>query len=243
MLDQGAKVVEFLLGEVLVGRGDNSDWRGFRKIAGIQMKETLLVTSNCLWLALLFFWAAAAPFAKKIVRQEPILIWLTQMAAFVVAMVLLVFPPLPVGWLNESAFSVTLAESWVGASLVAVGIAFVAWARLVLGRNWSSSSAVKHGHELIRSGPYRWVRHPIYTGLGIAVIGSALLHGEVRSLIAVAICGVGFWSRIRAEEHLLIQEFQAEYLAYREEAPAFVPSLRLTKRAREVDAGPAQPNS
>ncbi len=152
------------------------------------------------------------------------MIWLAQMGAFVAAMYLLVFPPLPILWLNTPVFPAFLS---VGACIVTFGIAFVVWARFVLGKNWSSSSAVKKDHELIRRGPYKWVRHPIYTGLGIAILGSALEHGEVRSLIAVAICAIGFLSRIRVEEELLIQQFQGEYLSYREEVPAFVPFLFL----------------
>lgn len=194
------------------------------------MPAGLIVYSNCLWVLLLVLWAAAAPFAKKIVLQEPTLTWLAQMAAFVAAMYLLVFPPLPIAWLNRPLFPATVLICLIGAGLVTVGIAFVAWARLTLGRNWSSSSALKQDHELIRSGPYRWVRHPIYTGLSVAILGSALEHGEVRSLLAVAICAIGFWSRIRAEEQLLMQQFQSEYTAYADEVPAFFPSPQSARR-------------
>jgi protein-S-isoprenylcysteine O-methyltransferase Ste14 len=193
------------------------------------MHADLLVFSNCLWLLLLLFWAGAAPFAKRIVQQEPTLIWLAQMTAFVAGMYLLVFPPCPIRLLNETVFPDTLPESLIGTGLVTIGIAFVVWARVVLGRNWSSSSALKRNHELVRRGPYGMVRHPIYTGLSIAILGSALEHGEVRSILAVVICAIGFWSRIRAEESLLIRQFQAEYLAYKENVPAFVPSIPLTQ--------------
>jgi protein-S-isoprenylcysteine O-methyltransferase Ste14 len=191
--------------------------------------KVLLVYANSLWLLLLIYWAIAAPSAKKIIRQEPTWAWLCQMTAFVAAMYLLVFPPLPIDWLNRAAFAETLPISLVAASLVTVGIAFVVWARVVLGRNWSSSSALKQDHELIRSGPYGWVRHPIYTGLSVAILGSALQHGEVRSFLAVAICAIGFWSRIRTEERLLTQQFQAEYLAYKDEVPPFIPSVRARR--------------
>ena len=71
---------------------------------------------------------------------------------------------------------------WIGLALLCAGLAFAVWARVELGRNWSGSVTVKEGHELIRSGPYAYVRHPIYTGLIAALIGTAVIIGTLRAL-------------------------------------------------------------
>ena len=76
---------------------------------------------------------------------------------------------------------------WLGLIMVAAGIAFAVWARHYLGRNWSGTVTVKQDHELIRSGPYRLVRHPIYTGLLLAILGTAVAFGEWRGLLAFAL--------------------------------------------------------
>jgi len=65
---------------------------------------------------------------------------------------------------------------WSGAALVAIGLIFAGWARAHLAGNWSGTVTLKQDHSLTRSGPYRLARHPIYTGLLLAILGSALLR-------------------------------------------------------------------
>lgn len=71
---------------------------------------------------------------------------------------------------------------WLGLLMVICGLAFAVWARIHLGRNWSGTVTVKEDHELIRSGPYGIVRHPIYTGLLLAIAGTAIVFGEWRAV-------------------------------------------------------------
>ncbi len=75
---------------------------------------------------------------------------------------------------------------WIGTALVAAGLGFAVAARAYLGRNWSGTVTLKQGHELIRTGPYRLVRHPIYTGMLLAFVGTAMARGRVRGLVALA---------------------------------------------------------
>ena len=81
------------------------------------------------------------------------------------------------------------------------------WARWHLGTNWSATVTHKEGHELIRTGPYRSIRHPIYTGIMLAMIGSAVALGQVRGLIGAAILWLAFYVKARREESFLAQEF------------------------------------
>jgi protein-S-isoprenylcysteine O-methyltransferase Ste14 len=104
------------------------------------------------------------------------------------------------GWLRVRFLPVGPAGEWLGVVLTAGGIAVASWARWHLGTNWSGVVALKQGHELIRTGPYRTIRHPIYTGILLALLGTALSFGELRALLAVAIAWSSFYIKARREE-------------------------------------------
>jgi len=127
--------------------------------------------------------------------------------------------------LNDRFVPSTPSLPWLGAALTLAGIAFAVWARVVLAGNWSGSVTLKRGHELVVQGPYRWVRHPIYTGLLTALIGTALARGEWRGLIAVAIAAASFWRKLRLEEALMGRQFGETYARYAERVRALVPFL------------------
>ncbi|MCJ0825730.1 isoprenylcysteine carboxylmethyltransferase family protein [Luteimonas sp. 50] len=123
-------------------------------------------------------------------------------------------------WLPESDWLRAL-----GCLLALVGIAFAVRARQVLGENWSVAVQLKRGHELIERGPYRWVRHPIYTGLLLAFLGTAVLIGELRGLLALAIVAASFWFKLRLEERWLGEQFGPAYADYKTRVKALVPGL------------------
>ena len=110
--------------------------------------------------------------------------------------------------------------------LTALGIGFAIWARFYLGTNWSSAVSVKVGHELIRTGPYTWVRHPIYAGLLLALIGTALQQGKLVDLPALGLFWFGFWIKSRMEEEFMRKTFGEQYVEYRKSTGALIPKLR-----------------
>jgi protein-S-isoprenylcysteine O-methyltransferase Ste14 len=111
----------------------------------------------------------------------------------------------------------------VAALLTVIGIAVAISARTNLGSNWSARATLKEGHELIESGPYRYVRHPIYTGLLLAFLGTALLRCSPRTLMGVVLfLGLFVW-KIRIEERFLSAEFGAKYQDYRRRVKALIP--------------------
>ncbi len=114
---------------------------------------------------------------------------------------------------------------WLGVALTAAGIGFAIWARLYLGGNWSGAVTVKVGHELVRTGPYRFVRHPIYTGLITALLGTGLLRAQVRGLIALVLIYAGFKMKSKIEERAMISTFGTAYEEYRRSTGAIVPKL------------------
>ena len=136
------------------------------------------------------------------------------------------FPRLPIVWLNARFVPASVAIHVLGAIPVSTGLGFAAWARVHLGRNWSGEITLKQEHELIRSGPYGLVRHPIYSGLLAAMLGTAIVIGEWRALIALAFFAGAVLRRVSVEQRWLSEIFPDDYSRYRREVPALVPFLR-----------------
>ena len=106
-----------------------------------------------------------------------------------------------------------------------VGVALSIWARLILGSNWSNRVTVKENHTLVRTGPYHFVRHPIYSGILEEMLGSAVQRGGIRCFARVLICGPCFWLKTRAEDRFMVQSFGKEYLQYCNTVKALVPFI------------------
>jgi protein-S-isoprenylcysteine O-methyltransferase Ste14 len=131
------------------------------------------------------------------------------------------------GRLAIRMFSPTPALDWTGVALTFVGSILAIWARLILGQNWSAEVSLKAGHELVRSGPYAYIRHPIYAGLLLAVIGTATILGEWRGLAAIALFAIAHGLKARKEERFLSAEFGEEYRQYRERTGSLLPRLQV----------------
>jgi protein-S-isoprenylcysteine O-methyltransferase Ste14 len=176
------------------------------------------------WIAVGLVWLVmAVAGGKRTSRKQSAASRTLHLAAMVVAFGLIFsarFRPGPLGWrwAPESA-----ALEWAGLALTVAGCAMAVWARLILGTNWSGTVTVKQGHELIRRGPYQIVRHPIYSGGLLALLGTALACGEIGALAGVALAFIGWRAKARAEEAFMTQEFGDEYVRYRREVKALIP--------------------
>jgi protein-S-isoprenylcysteine O-methyltransferase Ste14 len=106
-----------------------------------------------------------------------------------------------------------------------VGFGFAIWARFYIGRNWSAGVTLKEGHSLARGGPYALVRHPIYAGILLAILGKALGQGKVGGLLAFVILLVEWKRKSLIEEGLMVQQFGGEYERYRGEVKGLVPGV------------------
>jgi protein-S-isoprenylcysteine O-methyltransferase Ste14 len=116
------------------------------------------------------------------------------------------------------------ALCWVAVALVAAGFAFTWWARVTLGDLWSSAVTRKEGHVLVERGPYRLVRHPIYTGLILAMLATVAEVGTFASLLGAGLMIFGFWLKARLEERFLGPTLgEAVYDGYRRRTPMLVP--------------------
>jgi protein-S-isoprenylcysteine O-methyltransferase Ste14 len=178
-----------------------------------------------LWVAWLLYWWIAARNVKVTRRREGMPSRLAHIVPLALAAWMLAAPRLPGGVLGGRFLPATLSVYLVGVLVLAAGLAFTVWARVILGRNWSGTVTLKEGHELIRSGPYRFVRHPIYTGLLVAFAGSAIARGEWRGLVALAIAFAALWRKLKLEERWLGETFGDAYERYRAEVPALIPFL------------------
>jgi protein-S-isoprenylcysteine O-methyltransferase Ste14 len=181
---------------------------------------------NILWLFWVVLWTAVAFTAKRTRTEEPAGARILYLIPIVLAAVLIFSPALRVGPLTQRFVPHSLALQWVGVAMTALGIAFTFWARVHIGRNWSGRVVIKEQHELIRTGPYASVRHPIYTGLLLAVAGTALAIGELRAVIAFALAAVHFVQKAKREERFMSREFGEEYARYRSQSGMLLPRLR-----------------
>lgn len=184
-----------------------------------------------LWLTWLLYWVISALGAKTTQRRESLLSRLSHVLPLLIGVALIVWPRVPWDWLSLPLLPHRQLTYAVGVALVMLGLAFTVWARLHLGRNWSGTVTLKAGHELIRSGPYAYVRHPIYTGLLVALLGSAVACGELRAAIGLGVVAGAFIRKLRIEERFMREIFPGQYQRYCAQVPALVPFTKLRRSA------------
>lgn len=168
-------------------------------------------------------WVVASFGVKKTTRSEDPMSRFSNTAPIWICAFLLVVPPSWLGPLSARFVPQNLIYYGIGAVLTVVGLGFAVWARYHIGRNWSGVITVKEDHVLIRTGPYGIVRHPIYTGLLLAIIGSALARGDVAALLALAFMLYAVLRRVSIEERWMSETFGQAYVDYKATTPALVP--------------------
>ena len=179
-------------------------------------------TFGAFWGGWLLFWLASARGNKRTATRTGLLWRFTGVAAaLAVWLSLWQFP----AYLEQPLLPPSAAWAYIGLVLTAAGLGVTIWARRVLGTNWSAMPTIKEDHELIHRGPYRLVRHPIYTGLLLAVFGSCLAAGRVWSLGVVGMATILLISKLKAEEALLARQFPDAYLKCRRRVKAIIPFL------------------
>jgi protein-S-isoprenylcysteine O-methyltransferase len=165
-----------------------------------------------IWAAVGVVWLIGTLVSKQTARREPTSSRLLHMAIMAAVFALPFSARLHVGPLAWRFVPDSPVIAWTGLALTAAGCAFAIWARLLLGGNWSSSVTVKQDHRLIRRGPYAIVRHPIYSGFLLGLLGTAL-----------ALASIGWRMKSRREEAFMTAEFGAEYTRYQREVKALIP--------------------
>jgi len=184
-----------------------------------------------LWLAWFVYWVVSAVGGKATVRRESLGSRLITVVPLLIGGALIGWRAASLGWLGTRLWPRSPTAAWIGVALLAAGMAFAVWARMHLGRNWSGLVTVKEGHELIRSGPYAYVRHPIYTGLIVAVVGTAIAAGTVGAAVGAIVIAASFVLKLRREEVFMRETFPGEYQRYSARVPALIPFTRPRRSA------------
>ena len=176
-----------------------------------------------IWIAVGVVWLIAALASKQTARSEPATSRLLHIAIMAAVFALPFSATLRVDPLAWRFVPDSPVVAWAGLAVTAAGFTFAIWARMLLGGNWSSSMTVKQDHQLIRQGPYSIVRHPIYSGLLLALLGTALALGELRGIVALALALAGWHIKSRREEAFMVAQFGAGYIEYEHEVKALIP--------------------
>jgi len=179
------------------------------------------------WWSFLVYWLISACWARKTKVAEALLPRLLHFLIGTVALLILAFHDRFPAGIDRQLWPQNKLTFWLGAAATLAGLGVAVWARIHLGRFWSGAITLKEGHRLIRSGPYQFVRNPIYTGIITGVAGTAIAIGKVSGLVAIALIYAVYAWKIRREQRLLAAEFGEEYTAYCREVPALVPSLKI----------------
>jgi protein-S-isoprenylcysteine O-methyltransferase Ste14 len=175
------------------------------------------------WCVFGAFWAVTALKVKPTKAREKSLDRLITVGVVFVAFELLFGQWLRIGPLGTRFMPEKDWIGYVGIALSWWGTIIAIWARYCLGEYWSARVTLKQGHQLIRSGPYAWVRHPIYTGMLIASVGTALVVGEWRGVLAVLLLAAAHSRKAVREERMLTREFGEVYTAYRQSTGFLLP--------------------
>ena len=168
------------------------------------------------------YWEAAAKNAAEAKTEEPRWSRAIHLTLLTAGQVLLI---IPIPGLRARFLPQTTALVAVGVIVEAAFLAMAIWARQLLGRNWSAAVAIKVDQQLIRSGPYRIVRHPIYSAILGAYAGIAIISGEVHALVGLIVISLAYWRKIRLEEMYLSTVFGPAYDDYKNSTSALIPGI------------------
>jgi protein-S-isoprenylcysteine O-methyltransferase Ste14 len=183
-----------------------------------------------IWLIFFAYWTGEVLYelatrrTKKVEKREPLAVALSSRLTLWIALFLVLttfaqkYYPFGASFLPR-----TFITAYTGLALGFCGIFFAIWARITLGGNWSADAVLKKGQTLVKNGPYGIVRHPIYTGITIGIVGSAIAENTVTGLIAIFFVLLFSYFRIRDEEKLMKEKFGSDYADYAKNVKAFVP--------------------
>jgi protein-S-isoprenylcysteine O-methyltransferase Ste14 len=177
------------------------------------------------WIIFVVYWVISAFYTRRTESKESassryqvmILVWLGYTLIF--------FEKVRIGFLDERVVPPSSYLATAGLALTWIGIGLALWARWHLGANWSGRVTIKQGHELIRTGPYARLRHPIYSGLDLATIGTGMVFDRWGCVIGFALVITGYWIKARKEEAMLAARFSDSFREHCQQTGFLFPKL------------------
>jgi protein-S-isoprenylcysteine O-methyltransferase Ste14 len=177
------------------------------------------------WTAFAAVWLVEGVKAKRAETRESASERLAHVLLMATAFYLVAFPDPRLGKLNERFMGERRWVTDLGVALAFAGVGFAIWARHHIGRYWNARVTIVTEHKLIRTGPYGRIRHPIYTGMLVALMGTALVVGEYRALVGLGIALFGFAIKARKEEAYLAARFGREFEEHRRRTGFLLPKV------------------
>ena len=178
------------------------------------------------WIVFLIYWIVSAIRTRVTVQTESFASRYAILLIEVVGFVLLFRHSAGIGFLGTRFMHRTLASAIAGLILIWMGIGLAIWARDHLAEYWSARITIKEDHELIRTGPYARLRHPIYSGIILAAIGSAVVIDQWRCVLGVCLILTGYCIKARKEETMLTQQFGEAFREHQKHAGFLIPRFR-----------------
>jgi protein-S-isoprenylcysteine O-methyltransferase Ste14 len=194
------------------------------------MRAHLFAILGYLWSAFGLYWFAAAARGRSAAgtahqTSEPHLFRVVRLSILATTFALLFWQRLAIGFLGRRFIPDFTALDYAGFVATLLGLGIATWARIHLGRNWSDKVVIQTGHQLIRSGPYARLRHPIYSGVLLGVLGTALVLGEWRGAIAFALLLTNYAIKARKEDRVLRESFRTEFEEHKRRAGFLLPRV------------------
>jgi protein-S-isoprenylcysteine O-methyltransferase Ste14 len=175
------------------------------------------------WAVLLLYWFANAQKVKAAAHTQTRISRYIYMFFFISAFVIVYTRGLAIGILGYQLIPANTVSGVVGMVICISGVAFAIWARKTLGDNWSAQVTLKKEHELVQKGPYKFVRHPIYTGFEIGLLGVAITIGQLKGLVGLSIAFFCHYYKTTMEEKIMYSEFGEQYAEYAKRVKRLIP--------------------
>ena len=187
----------------------------------------LLDILRYVWPVFGVYWVAAGVTSKKSQTHESPAYRFVRLGILALVFLLLFWGRVAIGPLGHRFVPTAPAISYLGFAATLIGLAIALWARIHLGQFWSDKVVLKVDHQLIRSGPYACMRHPIYSGVLLGVLGTALVVGEWRGLLAFALLLTNYAIKAKKEERILSDRFRDDFREHQRRAGFLLPRLRV----------------
>jgi protein-S-isoprenylcysteine O-methyltransferase Ste14 len=183
----------------------------------------LLRLLEYVWAAFGLYWIAVARGVKATQTGESPFYRIMRLAILVITFTLLFWERTAIGFLARRFMPQLPAVAYAGFLATLAGLTTALWARIHLGQYWSDKVVLKVDHQLIRTGPYAYMRHPIYSGVLLGVAGTAVVLGQWRGLLAFLILLANYWVKAEWEERILSARFGQEFHDHQQRAGFLFP--------------------